>query len=141
MELVFPFRNITINTLYDFFKKESVKEYSDFKTGKDTWREEFFEGDVRRWRDRLPNLENEILQIVNTTDQSTIDEYFKGLAVHLNQFKDYLNRDYFRESISKWNSEILKIYTETVEKEGEEYSKHENRKKGHLEEYEDLDLY
>lgn len=137
MELVFPFRNITINTLWDFFENEKVKEFSDIKTEKDTWRNEYFDGDVARWRDSLPNLENEILQIVNTTDQNTIDEYFKSLVIQLNNLNDCLTKDYFKENIAEWNSETLKKYTETVEKEGEEYAKQENRKRKHLEEYED----
>jgi len=137
MELVFPFRNITINTLWDFFDKEKVTEYSAFKSGKDAWGEEYFDGAIARWRDSLPNLENEILQIVNTTDQKTIDEYFKSLVVQLNNLKDCLTKNYFQNNITDWNSEILKRYTDTVEKEGEEYSKQENRKRKHLEEYED----
>lgn len=137
MELVFPFRNITINTLWDFFEKEKVKEFSDFKTSKDSWGEEYFNDEVERWRDSLPNLENEILQIVNTSDQKTIDEYFKGFITHLSNLNDHLSKEYFNESITKWNNDILKKYTEAVEKKSEEYSQHENRKKKHLEEYED----
>lgn len=137
MELVFPFRNITINTLWDFFEKEKVKAYSDIKTGNDTWREEYFNGDIARWRDRLPNLENEILQITNTTDQKTIDEYFNSLGIQLKDLNDYLTKEYFTDKISEWNSEILNKYTELVEKKGEEYSRQENRKREHLEEYED----
>ncbi len=137
MELVFPFRNLTINTLWDFFEKEKVKEFSDFKTGKETWKEEYFNNEVARWRDSLPNLENEILQIINTTDQKTIDEYFTGLGTHLHQLKEYLTKEYFIGNISTWNDDILKRFAETVEKESEEYANHENRKRKHLEEYED----
>ncbi|MEJ7676715.1 MAG: hypothetical protein WKG06_02315 [Segetibacter sp.] len=79
MELVFPFRNITINTLWDFFEKEKVKEFSDIKTGKDTWREEYFNGDVARWRDSLPNLENEILQITSVGKKTYYLFYFNYL--------------------------------------------------------------
>jgi hypothetical protein len=137
MELIFPFRNITINTLWDFFEKEKVKEFSDIKSGKDTWREEYFNNDIARWKDSLPNLENEILQIVNTTDQKTIDEYFNSFIAQLNNLNDCLTKEYFQECISGWNAEILKKYTEAVEKKGEEYSQQENRKRKHLEEYED----
>jgi hypothetical protein len=140
MELVFPFRNITLNTLWDFFEKEKVKEFSDIKTGKNTWREEYFNNDIERWRDQRPNFENEILQVINTTDQKTIDEYFSGLGAQLHQLKECLTRDFFVENISEWNDEILKRYTEAVEKEGEDYAKHENRKRSHLEEYEDWDF-
>jgi hypothetical protein len=137
MELVFPFKNLTINTLWNFFEKEKVKEFSDFKYGKGTWLEKYFNNAIERWRDYLPNFENEILQIINTTDQKTIDEYFGGLGAQMHQLKECSTKDYFLENISVWNDETLKRYDETVEKESEEYSKHENRKKKHLEEYED----
>lgn len=137
MDLVFPFRNIVINNLWDFFEKGKVKEFSDFKTGKEKWNEEYFFNEIERLREYLPNFENEILQVINTTDQQTIDEYFIVLREQLKSFEECLSADFFSDSISKWNEEILKKYTEIVEKEGEEYAKHENRKREHLEEYED----
>lgn len=140
MKLVFPFKNRTINTLWDFFKKEKVKEFSDFKFDKVSWDEKYFNNDIERWRGNLPNFENEILQIINTTDQKTIDEYFSGLGAQIKQVKKCLTKVFFVENISLWNDEIVKRYTETVEKESEEYAKHKNRKRKHLEEYEDWDL-
>ncbi len=140
MELVFPFRNVVINTLWGFFEKGKVKEFSDFKTGKEKWGEDFFYEEVENWREYLPNFENEILQIINTTDQQTIDKYFIGLVEQLKSFKECLSTDFFFANISEWNEEILKKYTETVEREEEEYAKHENRKRKHLEEYEDWDF-
>ena len=139
MELKFPFRNIAINTLLDFFKKDKVKDFSDFKTGKEQWMEEHFNSDVAMYRDRLPDFENEILQTINTTDQKTIDNYFTGLRTSLNNFKEYLTKDYFTQTINEWNTEILKKYSEEVEKEGEDYAKSESRKMKHLEEYDGLE--
>ncbi|MBP6023538.1 hypothetical protein [Ferruginibacter sp.] len=137
MELVFPFRNITINSLLAFFEKGKVKEFSDIKNGKDAWQEEYFDKEIQRWRDNLPNFENEILQVINTTDQKTIDAYFNGLGGELNYIKEILTKEYFAEKTAFWNDAILKRYTETVEKEAEEYAKSDNRKRKHLEEYED----
>ncbi|SDW64861.1 hypothetical protein SAMN05444410_104207 [Hydrobacter penzbergensis] len=42
MRLIFPFRNITINTILDFFEKKKLNEFNDIKSGKNTWQEEFF---------------------------------------------------------------------------------------------------
>jgi hypothetical protein len=140
MELIFPFRNITINTLWDFFEKSTVKDYSDYKTGKLFFENDYFNSLIENWRNRLPNFENEILQIINTTDQKTIDEYFNSLRDQLYSIKDILRKDFLTNKINEWNEEILKKYSETVEKEGEEYSKQVNRKKDHLEEYEDWDI-
>lgn len=137
MKLIFPFRNITINTFLDFFEKGKIKEFSDFKNGKDVWQEKYFINEIQTWRDNLPNFENEILQIINTTDQNTIDTYFNGLAGQLNYIDEILTKKNFDGKIAIWNDEILKYYTETVEKEAEDYAKSDNRKRKHLEEYED----
>lgn len=137
MNLIFPFLNITINTFWNYFEEEKVKEFSDIKSGKDTWKKEYFDNSIEYWRNTLPNLENEILQIINTTDQKTIDEYFSDLGSRLNELSEYLTKDYFHKNIYAWNNEILKKYNETVERETDEYAQHENRKRKHLEEYED----
>ena len=48
MELVFPFRNITINTILYFFKKGMVKDFSDIKARKGSWREKIFNEEIVR---------------------------------------------------------------------------------------------
>jgi len=82
MELVFPFRNITINTFLDFFEKGKVKEFSDIKNGKDTWHEEYFNKEIERWRDNMPKFEDEILQVTNTSDQKQLMRILMDLAVN-----------------------------------------------------------
>ncbi|MBK9330318.1 MAG: hypothetical protein IPM95_13675 [Sphingobacteriales bacterium] len=129
MELVFPFKNIIINKLWEFYDKELVKDFSDSKFGTDSWKEEHINDKIEIWKDLLPSFENEILQTINTTDQKTIDNYFSTLAADLKYLKDCTNREYFIDKITEWNSETYKRYSETVEKESEEYAKQENRKK------------
>jgi hypothetical protein len=136
MQLVFPFKNAAVNTLYDYYNKEYIKDFSDFKSGKDSWKEKHFYDLLQICKDRLPNFENEILQIINTTNQETIDSYFIELLPSFTFIKDNTTKEYLLENIFKWNENDLKKYSDECEKKGEEYAKHENRKMGHLQEYE-----
>ena len=137
MELVFPFKNLIINGLFKYFEESKVKEFSDLKHGKRLSSDEYFWDAIQNWRDLLPSYENEILQLISTSDQATIDHYFQNLTERLSQIKIVLGQEYFSENISKWNSATLKKYEEEIEKEGEIFSKHKNRKMKHLEEYEE----
>ena len=71
---------------------------------------EYFNIHIQRWRDNLPNFENEILQIINTTEQKTIDEYLNNLGFLLNQLRNSLTKEIFLDNFSLWNDEILKRY-------------------------------
>ncbi|SDX08870.1 hypothetical protein SAMN05444410_1091 [Hydrobacter penzbergensis] len=77
------------------------------------------------------------MQIINTTDQKTIDTYFNELLAELQYIDRLLTPKCFIEKITVWNEETLKRYTEIIESEVEDYFKNENRKRKHLEEYED----
>src|SRR5687767_8491732 len=83
MELIFPFKNIATNRLLDLLGKEAAKDFILTKQGKYSEKypfgNNFFEGDIRSFQDSLPDFENEILQIINTTSQATIDSYFSQL--------------------------------------------------------------
>ena len=78
MELTFPFKIITYNNLLTLFEMGVIKDYYDAEPDKEKWASEDF--NVQFFRDRIPSFENEILQVIETTNQETIDNYFHNLA-------------------------------------------------------------
>lgn len=137
MQFVFPFRNLTINTLLEFFQQEKVSDYSDIKSGKNIWKEDSFNSQIAMWKNGLPNFENELLQVINTTSQESIDEYFRNLVSGINYLFNTIKKDYFNASILKWNEQILLDFSEYVNRKSAEYFNMDDRKRKHLEEYED----
>lgn len=110
MNLTFPFRNITCSDLNGFFEGGKLSDFNDFKSKVSPWKEELFYESVQNWKDYLQNFENEILQIVNTTNKNTIDCYFKLLIDDIDFFTKRCNKEYFHEKIPIWNKEIKESY-------------------------------
>ncbi len=141
MELIFPFKNIALNTLFSFFKKEKIKDFIRIKEKQEEWKNKLFNNDIQFFQDRLPNFENEILQIINTTNQETIDYYFEESSKNFNNLKNKLDKENFINNINIWNEEALGEYRELIEKKTKEYFQKEERKKyKHLEEYETYEV-
>ena len=140
LELVFPFKNVSIRNLLGFLEKEKIKDYILIKQGKYPFSENFFEKNINFYRDSLPNFENEILQIINTTNQTTIDYYFAELHENALYIGDKIDKNKLEAEIEKWNKEALIHFEEEIKKETEKYFKSENRKLKHLEEYETYDF-
>ena len=99
MNLIFPFKNLVINHLLEFYEKEKVKNFFDLKHGKNHLDNDYIEFITQDWRNQLPNFENEILQTINTTDQSTINAYFVELNGNLEYIKSCNNAKYFKQKI------------------------------------------
>lgn len=116
MELIFPFKNIALNNLIPFFEEEKMKEFVRFKRDNDEFRKGYFENDVTFYRERLPNFENEILQIVNTTNQETIDYYFNELSDNYHYLKELLDKESFTAQVVDWNHKAETEYAELIEK-------------------------
>jgi hypothetical protein len=137
MERIFPFKNLTVNTLWDFMKNDFIDHYFwEFKTNNSETYKEFVEGDIRRFRDSLADFENEILQIVNTTNQETIDFYFGQLKGNVERIKQ-IDKSELLGYLTSYNDKIYDLFLEKVEREAEKYFKEEERTKyKNLEEYE-----
>lgn len=137
MELIFAFRNISTNTLLKFVdEKENIHDYILTVLDKYPYPENYFLIRVNHYKDTLPNFENEILQVIETTDQSTIDLYFYELIKNCDYIRLRIDLNEITKTVNRWNEDLLKSYEKQVENETEEYFKSENRKMNHLEEYE-----
>lgn len=70
MELRFPFKNIAVNNLWGFREDDFLEHYFiQFKQQLYEFYKDLIEQEIDRFLNYLPNFENEILQIINTSNQ------------------------------------------------------------------------
>jgi hypothetical protein len=136
MELTFPFKNIAINTLLDFFEIGKVVEFYESKTEEGAWKKEYFDLEVQNYQDRIPDFENEIIQVIDTTGQETIDAYFKTLSNELHYVKGLLHKGDLSEKIDLRNDLKLEKFEASIKEKEEDFMMSPDRKRKHLEIYE-----
>lgn len=135
MVLTFPFRNWAYNNLHSFFEVDFIYDFVESEEDIQTWASNNHE--VQFFQDRVPDFESELLQVINTTSQETIDTYFSTLAEDINYLKSLLTRDNLLQSIQEWNQTELSKFEESVTKKAEDYANAPDRKRKHLEVFED----
>ena len=138
MELTFPFRNITLNSLLDFFNEEHVRNYLQAREDIDEFDESYFAKQIEFYKDYLPNFDNEIQQICEISNQETIDFLFEELSSDINLIKETFTKEELLARIKQWNDIELKRYEESVASKVEQFFKQPNRKLKNLEEYEPI---
>src|SRR3989339_142118 len=122
MELVFPFKNIALNYFWEFLEDRFIHNFFwEFKQKNNTNYKEHLTNDIKTFYNSLPNFENEILQIVNTTNQETINYYFKELKNNIDRIKT-INEEEIKSILNEY------------------FKKNERKKYKHLEEYEAVDF-
>lgn len=72
MKLTFPFRNMAINDLLRFIDAYKFLEYIDVQKNNDPNVASYFNPYLEMYDSGLANFENELIQVINTTDQATI---------------------------------------------------------------------
>ena len=141
MELVFPFKNIATYSLIDLVEdQENIYDFILTEQDRYPYVENYFLGRLDHFKDSLPNFENEILQVINTTSQETIDAYFSELKENVRYIIDLITTEEIQALVKEWNEETLKSFNDKVKKEEDEYFKSEDRNRKHLEEYETWDF-
>lgn len=136
MVLTFPFRNWAYNNLLKFFEPDFIYDFVNSDEEVQSWAAK--KQDVQFYQDRVPDFENELLQVINTTSQETIDEYFQTLAENINYIKSLQSKDNLEHEIQEWNEKELISFNEIVTKKEEEYANAPGRKRKHLEVYEEV---
>jgi len=140
MELIFPFKNMATNYLLEFVEEvEFIRDYTLTQKNKYPYPENYFLKKVDYCKNRYPSFENEILQIIQTTNQATVDIYFEELGANVKHLRERFSLENLHQIVSIWNSNLLKGFEERVEQETEKYFNDENRKREHLEEYEAIE--
>ncbi|MCW3083532.1 MAG: hypothetical protein JWP12_898 [Bacteroidetes bacterium] len=144
MERIFPFKNIAINSFLSFSENRFFDYYFwEYKQRNNDYYKDLVEDEILHFRDALTNFENEVLQIINTTNQETIDVFFKELKANIDYVKQY-GEEKLMKIINDYNYNINEAFEEKIKKSSEEYFKKEERTKyKHLEKYtfQQLDYY
>lgn len=136
MELVFPFKNTSVNTLWGFREDEFLERFFiNFKQKKDSFYKDLIRDEIELFINGLPDFENELLQFINTSNQRTIDFLFEELKDDCSWVCD-INKEEILKDLNEKNTTRNNEFQEKIEKKVEEFFKHENRQKyQHLEEY------
>ncbi len=134
----FPFRNLAFNNLIEFFEIEKIKEYAEADKNSEYYKDSFFYRSIEIYKDRIPSFENELLQIIDTTGQETIDRLFEELAENIDYINQLLNRELLINELNQWNEEALVKYNSSIESKTKAFQTNPKRRKyKHLEEYEE----
>ena len=139
MELTFPFKNMAINELIGFVDPYKFRDYIAVHKDHDPNTGQYFNTSIEIYEDGLPNFENELIQVVATTDQGTIDEYFRVLSREIGYVKEHVSKENISGVITEFNLKSAAKFVREVEAKTEEYWKSDTRKLKHLEEYEGFD--
>lgn len=137
MELVFPFKNIATNYLFDFLSADLANKFiADTKGDYDViYLNNFHEDYIKPFANSLPNFQNELLQVISTTNQETIDAYFDELKSEEKYIREQFRTENVRDKILEWNKEIMQNFLNEVERDSKNYFSKEERKYKHLEQY------
>lgn len=136
MKLTFPFRNMAINDLLRFIDAYKFLEFIDVQKNNDPNVASYFNPYLEMYDSGLANFENELIQVINTTDQATIDSYFSSLAQDIQYLKQRISVENITEIVNRFNAESLARLEKEINDKTEEYFKSDHRKLKHLEEYE-----
>lgn len=134
MELTFPFKNYVYNSVIKFFNADYIY---GFAASNQTY-EEYLKNDfdANDFSERIPSFESELLQVVETTNQATIDTYFKNLNNDLHYLNSLYQKSHLVPLLENWNSKQLDKFNTEIESKTDEFLRDPNRKKAHLESYE-----
>lgn len=135
-ELTFPFKNMAINSLLDFIDAYKILDFIEDKNERDP--NNLFKSSIGIYESGLPNFESELLQVVSTTGQKTIDAYFSMLGSDLNHLKYAVTLENIQETVYKFNINSLTRFENEIEEETDKYFKSKDRNRSHLEEYEGM---
>ena len=131
---LFPRKNLCLHKLFDFSDEEHIRDYISYIEGNDL--NDFFLNKISLFKKLLLSFDNEIQQTIETTNDKTIDFFFSQLNDNIVLLNEAFDFDVLMNNVVIWNKEALDNFTDRVEKESDVYFAQDERKYGHLEEYE-----
>lgn len=150
MKTTYAFRNLAVNSVLNFQKEEFVYDFFNYFQSKSPIRSSAFFGEetyknklaikVEKYTATLQSFENEIKQVIHTTHQTVINQYFEELR----EYKEWLgiiDESKLSFTFSSWNDDTYAEFLKKVDEESAKYFQSENRKMKHLEEYETPDSW
>lgn len=135
MKLTFPFQNLAFNNFDIFISNEFIKRFTGHSVSF-SW--DTLEKSTDDFNGYVADYENEVLQIINTTNQDTIDDFFVN---HNNIYEIVSGIDvqFLTLRFDEYNKETEVEFEAKAKEDEEEYFKKEERfKYKHLEKYQKL---
>lgn len=124
MKLIFAFNNLTTNTLLGFLKQDFIESFVDYKSNDGFTTRENIDSDIEIYGSLLSGLENEILQVIETTNQETIDDFFKSLIGRIQLINDRFKEEAITKAYLSHDKEgkHIKEYVNLVSEQHERFS-------------------
>ena len=145
MQTTYAFRNLAVNSLLDFQEKEFVSDFFNYFQSKGPFRTSIFLGEdhykemldhkMNWFIKNLQSFEGEINQVIHTTHQTPINQYFEELKEY-REWVCNVDESKLLYTLNKWNDEVYDEFKKKVDSETEKYFQSDNRKMEHLQEYE-----
>ncbi len=145
MEIRYAFRNMTVNALLAFQEEDFVYDFFNYYQSDGPIRPSVFYGSASyengmshklEWYvNDLKLFEDEIQQVIHTTNQNAINQYFEKL----NEYREWLCRIDEKEvelKFNTWNETTQSEFEKKVAAESANFFQHEDRKMPHLFEHE-----
>lgn len=144
MQTNYVFRNLAVNNLLGFQEKDFVFDFFHYYQSHGIIKpNKFKETDYYRrkldkkvewYENALQSFKKEINQVIHTTHQLPINQYFEDIKKY-RSWLCVIEEDKLRFKFNGWNEENYNAFIKEVEEEAEKYFQSENRKMKHLEEY------
>lgn len=145
MQTTYAFRNLAVSSLLNFQEKEFVNDFFNYFQCNSPLRSSIFLGEehykemldhnLNWFIKNLESFENEINQVIHTTHQTPINQYFEELKGY-REWVCNVDENKLLYTLNKWNDEVYDEFKKKVDEETDKYFQSDNRKMAHLQEYE-----
>lgn len=141
MKLTFTRKNMAINTFIEFMEAKTIFEFTDYirrpADEKGGWEKENLEFQLNHLQTLFEYLNEEINQIIHTSNDKTINFFFEELKSEIKEFNlSKVGTDYFKNiSITYNNAMYEEFIVRVTEKENSYFDQPERKKYKHLEKF------
>lgn len=141
MKLTFTRKNMAINTFVDFREATTIFEFTDYirrpEDEKGGWEKENLEFQLNHLQNLFEYLNEEINQIIHTSNDKTINFFFEELKSEIKCFNlSTVDKEYFKNISLAYNRATYEDFvTKVTEKENAYFDQPERKKYKHLEKY------
>jgi len=138
MKPTFPRKNLAINNLIEFRSGSVIYDFTTYFKEKDPNDKKHLEFKVEHLHTLFELLEEEISQVIHTSNNKTITILFEELIANIEDFNLLtVDRQEFINKCNSWNEKKYSEFIKEVENDTNEYfDKPERKKYKHLEKYE-----
>jgi hypothetical protein len=139
----FPLKNMAFHRLLNIKKTEFIKDFTEYKSGENNSpfhrgypNQEWMEQQTKICKLSFDNMDNEINQIIHTSNSITQSAIINELKEDISSLKLYgVNKEQILRDIEIYNNKINNDFEKEVEEKTTEFHNSPERNRKHLEEY------